>query len=129
LLFGIHWGNPVLVAVVITACALSMTGLLALIYSLARTREQANVMSSIILLVLAMVGGSMFPYESLPGFLQAVGQLTPNRWGVLALRAVAGSKPLVELAKPLLGLVSLGALGSGLAFVLFRRHLAHGQGR
>jgi ABC-2 type transport system permease protein len=129
LLFGLHWGNPVLVAVVITACALSMTGLLALIYSLARTREQANVMSSIILLVLAMLGGSMFPYESLPGFLQAVGQLTPSRWGVLALRAVAGSKPLLELAKPLLGLVSLGALGSGLAFVLFRRHLAHGQGR
>jgi ABC-2 type transport system permease protein len=129
LLFGIHWGNPLLVAVVIAACALSMTGLLALIYSLASTREQANVMSSIILLVLAMVGGSMFPYESLPGFLQAVGQLTPNRWGVLALRAVAGSKPLVELAKPLLGLVALGALGSGLAFVLFRRHLAQGQGR
>jgi hypothetical protein len=42
---------------------------------------------------------------------------------------VAGSKPLVELAKPLLGLVALGALGSGLAFVLFRRHLAQGQGR
>jgi ABC-2 type transport system permease protein len=114
---------------VIAACALSMTGLLALIYSLASTREQANVMSSIILLVLAMLGGSMFPYESLPGLLQAVGQLTPNRWGVLALRAVAGAKPLAELAKPLLGLVALGALGSGFAFVLFRRHLAQGQGR
>ena len=129
LLFGIHWGNPLVVAVVIAACALSMTGLLALIYSLARTREQANVMSSVILLVLAMVGGSMFPFESLPGFLQVVGQFTPNRWGVLALRAVAGSKPLVELFKPLLGLVSLGALGSGIAFLLFRRHLAQGRGR
>ena len=129
LLFGIHWGNPLVMAVVIAACALSMTGLLALIYSLARTREQANVMSSVILLVLAMVGGSMFPFESLPGFLQAVGQFTPNRWGVLALQAVAGSKPLVELAKPLLGLVALGALGSGFAFVLFTRHLAQGQGK
>jgi linearmycin/streptolysin S transport system permease protein len=119
LLFGIHWGNPPMVAVVIAACALSMTGLLALVYSLARTREQANVMSSLILLVFAMVGGSMFPYESLPGFLQAVGQFTPNRWGVLALRAVAGSKPLAELLKPLTGLVALGALGCGFAFVLF----------
>jgi ABC-type multidrug transport system permease subunit len=106
-----------------------MTGLLALVYSLARTREQANVMSSMILLVFAMVGGSMFPYESLPGFLQMVGQFTPNRWGVLALRAVAGSKPLVELLKPLVGLVALGALGSGFAFVLFRRHLTQGNGR
>ncbi len=63
-----------------------MTGLLALIYSLARTREQANVMSSVILLVFAMVGGSMFPFENLPGFLQMAGQFTPNRWGVLALQ-------------------------------------------
>jgi ABC-2 type transport system permease protein len=129
LLFGIHWGSPPMVAVVIAACALSMTGLLALIYSLARTREQANVMSSVILLVLAMVGGSMFPYESLPGFLQMVGQFSPNRWGVLALRGVAGSKPLMEQLRPLAGLVALGALGSAFAFVLFRRNLAQGKGR
>ena len=129
LLFGIHWGNPPILAMVIAACALSMTGLLALIYSLARTKEQANVMSSVILLVLAMVGGSMFPYENLPGFLQVVGGFTPNRWGALALRDVASAKPLVELLKPLIGLVALGALGSGMAFFIFKRQLAQGQGR
>jgi len=129
LLFGMRWGNPAVLALVIAACALSMTGLLALIYSLARTREQANVMSSVVLLVLAMVGGSMFPYENLPGFLQIVGQFTPNHWGVLALRSVAGSKPLVELLQPLLGLVGLGAVGSGVAFIMFKRQLAQGQGR
>jgi hypothetical protein len=71
----------------------------------------------------------LFPFENLPGFLQMAGQCTPNRWGVLALRAVAGSKPMVELVKPLIGLVSLGLLGSGMAFLLFRRQLAQGQGR
>jgi ABC-type multidrug transport system permease subunit len=86
-------------------------------------------MSSVILLVLAMVGGSMFPYENLPGFLQVVGEFTPNRWGALALRDVASAKPLVELLKPLIGLVALGALGSGMAFFIFKRQLAQGQGR
>jgi ABC-2 type transport system permease protein len=123
------WGNPLVLSVVIAACALSMTGLLAFTYSLARTREQANVMSSVVLLVFALVGGGMFPFENLPGFLQTLGQFTPNRWGVLALRGVANAKPLVELLQPLLGLVALGALGSLMAFFLFGRQLAQGRGR
>jgi len=129
LLFGMKWGNPLVLSVVIAACALSMTGLLAFTYSLARTREQANVMSSVVLLVFALVGGGMFPFENLPGFLQTLGQFTPNRWGVLALRGMANAKPLVELLQPLLGLVALGALGSLMAFFLFGRQLAQGRGR
>ena len=42
-LFGVHWGNPGLVAATIAASAFSMTGFLGFIYSLARTKEQANV--------------------------------------------------------------------------------------
>jgi ABC-2 type transport system permease protein len=129
LLFGIHWGSAPILAVVIAACALSMTGLLAFIYSLARSREQANVMSPVILLVFAMVGGCMFPFENLPAFLQKAGQFTPNRWGVLALQGVAGSKPVVELLEPLAGLVGLGALGSVAAFFLFKRQLAQGRAK
>jgi ABC-2 type transport system permease protein len=128
-LFGIHWGNAPTLGVVIAACALSMTGLLAFLYSLARTREQANVMCSVFLLVIAMAGGSMFPFENLPVFLQMVGQFTPNRWGILALQGVAASKPMAELLKPLMGLAGLGALGSVAAFLLFRRQLAEGRGR
>jgi ABC-2 type transport system permease protein len=129
LLFKIRWGDPLLLAATIAACSLSMTGLLALIYSLARTREQANVMSSVILLVLAMVGGSMFPFESLPAFLQMIGRVTPNHWAVLTLRGVAGAKPLAELLGPFLGLLALGVFGSMTAFLLFRRQLTGGRAR
>jgi len=129
LMFGIKWGNPLKLAVVVAAWAGSMTGLLALIFSLARTKEQANVLSPMVLLVCAMLGGSMFPYESLPAFLQALGQFTPNRWAVLALLGVARAKPLVELVAPFAGLVALGTLGNLLAFFLFQRRLAYGGGK
>ena len=89
-----------------------MTGLLALIYALARTKEQANVLSPLVLILFAMLGGSMFPYENLPAFLQKFGQCIPNRWGVLALQGVARAKPLADLVGPLAGLVALGAVGS-----------------
>ena len=127
LLFGVRWGSPVLLAAIIAAAALSMTGQLACVYSLARTREQANVISSLIILALAMVGGSMFPFENLPGFLQAIGQWTPNRWAVIALQGAARGKPFLELMPAMAGLVMIGGVGSILALVLFQRQL--GQGR
>jgi len=110
-------------AAVVAAWAASMTGLLACIYASVRTREQANVLSPVVLMTFAMLGGSMFPYENLPGFLQMLGQFVPNRWAVLAMQAVVRSKPLGELAGPFAGLVALGVLGSLLAFALFNRQV------
>jgi ABC-2 type transport system permease protein len=123
LLFGIKWGSAPKLAVVILIWSGSMTGLMALIYSLARTREQANVISPLVLMVFAMLGGSMFPYDNLPKFLQLVGQYTPNRWAVLTMLGVVRSKPLADFIAPIAGLLALAALGSLLAILLFRRQL------
>jgi ABC-2 type transport system permease protein len=125
-LFGIKWGNPLKLAIVVGIWAGSMTGLLAVIYSLSRTREQANVFPPLVLLTCAMLGGSMFPYENLPPFLQMVGLYTPNRWAVLGLQAVARAKPLADVFWPLAGLAAIGALGALLGLFLFTRQLAAG---
>ena len=126
MLFGIKWGNLLALAAAVAAWAGSMTGLLALIFAAARTREQANVFSPMVLLLCAMLGGSMFPYENLPAFLQMLGQYSPNRWAVLALLGVVRAKPLAELLQPLAGLVAIGTLGSLLAFFILKRRLADG---
>jgi ABC-2 type transport system permease protein len=127
LMFGIRWGNPLKLALVVAAWAFSMMGLLAVVYASVRTREQANVFSPLVLMVIAMLGGSMFPYENLPGFLQILGQFTPTRWAVLALQAVAHARPLAEVARPFAGLFAVGALGSLLAFFLFEGKLSAGR--
>ena len=126
LLFAIHWGNPLKLVLVILLWSGSMTGLLSLIYALAATREQANVLSPVVLVVFAMLGGSMFPYENLPGLLRMVGGYTPNRWGVLVLQGVARARPITELMTPLAALLAIGLGGTVLAYMLFRRRLAEG---
>ncbi|HEV2394923.1 MAG TPA: ABC transporter permease [Verrucomicrobiae bacterium] len=126
LLFGIKWGNPLKLGIVIAVWAVSMTGLLAAIYASARTREQANVLAPLVLMLFAMLGGSMFPYENLPSFLQMFGQFSPNRWAVLALQGVARSKPWLDLLKPFSGLAAIGTLGCLFAFLRFQRQLANG---
>jgi ABC-2 type transport system permease protein len=127
LLFGIHWGNPGLLAAVITASALSMTGFLGFIYSLARTKEQANIIAPIAMLVLAMVGGCMFPFEQLPASIQVIGRWTPNHWAIVALQGVTRSSPPVDLLLPVGLLFGFGLIGCLAAFYLFQRRLGGGR--
>jgi ABC-2 type transport system permease protein len=124
--FGTHWGTLPIVALVVLVSAWSMTGLLAFLFSLARTKEQAHVFSTITLLMCALVGGSMFPYEQLPGFLQMVGRFSPNHWGIIAMQKAAHLKSIGELVIPLTGLAGIGAGGCGLAYVLFKRQILKG---
>jgi ABC-2 type transport system permease protein len=126
LLFGINWGNPLLLVPGVLACALSVTGLLAFIYATARTKEQAYSLSHVIVIVCALVGGSFFPFENMPAFLQAIGRFSPNRWGVLVIQTVAWSQPSADLVDPLVFLCALGLLGSAIAFFVFCRRLGKG---
>lgn len=129
LLFGVRWGNPLKLGLVILFWSGSMTGLLSLIYALAASREQANVLSPVVLMIFAMLGGSMFPYENLPEFLRMVGQFTPNRWAVLVLQGAVHSRPLPELVGPFAGLLAIALGGGMLAYVLFKRRLAPGRAK
>lgn len=123
LLFGVRWGNPFTLAMVIATSALSMSGLLAFIYSLARTSDQANLLSTIALLICAMLGGSMFPFEQLPGFMQAIGRFTPNHWGIVAFQQVLRARPVGELIAPVAALAALGVVGAAVGYHMFQRQL------
>jgi len=125
-LAGVWWGDPFLLVPVILACALSVTGLLAVVYALAKTKEQAYSSSSGIVVVCAVLGGSFFPFENFPALLQAIGQFVPNRWAILALQTVASSQPGVHVVKPVVFLCAIGLVGSVTACLLLRRQLAAG---
>ena len=122
-LFHVGWGAPILVAAVLVASSCSITGLLGATYSLAKTKEQANALSSGVLILCGLLGGGMVPFESLPPFLQAVGQWSPNRWAVIALRGVQHARPFGELVKPLGMLLCIGLIGSAAALAAFKRRI------
>jgi len=62
-------------------CAFAGTVLLVfftLLQTLAKNERAGNVLTSIVLFPLMMVGGSFFPLEAMPSWMAAIGRQTPN---------------------------------------------------
>jgi ABC-type multidrug transport system permease subunit len=86
----------------------------------ASTARGADIVTSMVLFPLMMVGGSFFPFETMPAWMAAVGRLTPNGQGVTQLRALlAGQADGTAL---LVAALAMG-LPAGAAFLLSARLL------
>ena len=85
----------------------------------APTQRAGNVIGSLTLFPLLMVGGSFFPFEVMPPWLAAVGRSTPNGWLLDRLRTVAfEDAALGSLVPPI---AALALLASVLAWTAIRR--------
>lgn len=69
------------IVIIITALAIAVSGLSAVFTSITLRLEDPNAVSGIAVMVimgLATLGGSFFPIETFPGWIQRLGLLTPN---------------------------------------------------
>jgi len=86
--FGVDWGDPAATgAVVLLFCILSAASAMVL-GALFRNDSQASGAGVGLGLVLAALGGSMFPLELFPEGMQRVAMLTPHGWANTAMAEV-----------------------------------------
>jgi len=103
---------------VFTGCAL--LALLTLLNMFASTQRAADMLSSTIIFPLMMLGGSFVPFETMPNWMAALGQWTPNGLGVARLKDLLyGDIALAPIAVAVLGM----GLPAAAAFVLAARRL------
>jgi ABC-2 type transport system permease protein len=81
LLFGVNWGTrPGAVVVMALVTAAGASSLAILIAAVARTGRQTDNVGTAFILVMSLMGGSMWPVEQAPASFQRIARFTFNYW-------------------------------------------------
>jgi ABC-2 type transport system permease protein len=119
--FGIRPGSWAVLAAAAVAVAFCFVGIMTTVAVLGRTEQSASGLGWAILMPLAMFGGGMIPLFVMPSWMQAVSNVSPVKWGILALEgATWRGFSASEMAVPLGVLLAVGASGLVLGSRLFR---------
>lgn len=92
-LFGIEVANPLMAFLWVALVGIGLLAIFTLIQVMAGSERAANVLVNAVTLPLAMLGGSFFPFETMPDWMVSLGRLTPNGWALLRLRAIMDGTP------------------------------------
>ncbi len=81
-IFGVHWGNPLAVGLVLALLSVSYAGASQLLGTRARSEEQAISLAVVLGIVGGMLGGCMYPLDVVGAPIRAVGHLVPQAWAM-----------------------------------------------
>ncbi len=134
LAFGMRWGPAswgtgqqvlALLPVVLTT-ALAAMGMALLVAALARTEMQVAIYGSVLVLILGLMSGCVFPRELMPERAQQVTLVTPHAWALDAYRQLLlSARPnLVIVGRSCLVLAGFGVGFLALAWLALGRHPA-----
>jgi ABC-2 type transport system permease protein len=81
LIFNVDWGrNPLPLIAIMIAFIFAIASLGILVAALSRTAAQAQSMTPVLLISMAMLGGCYWPIEITPPFMQAIAKFIPAGW-------------------------------------------------
>ena len=123
LAFGVDWGDPLGVAAVLFSVVIAIAGIALFVTGVARTENQADAMTTIVALGLAVLGGSFFFGAS--GVVSRLKPFTPNGQALNALTELsAGEGALLDVLPTVAVLLTVGALTGAVGVAPLRKKVA-----
>lgn len=111
LIFGVHWGNSYLgIGLMALTSVFASSGLSMFIASLAKTARSAEMMASIGIQVMSLIGGSMVPVHVFPEFMKKVSNFTLNKWSIMGFNNLMLDKGIDTVFQPASALIAFGAV-------------------
>jgi ABC-type multidrug transport system permease subunit len=108
----------------ITATSFAVSSLGIFLAAVAKTRQQAQNLSTIIILVMSAIGGSMIPLFIMPSILQKIALLSVNYWGIQGFYDLFWRVlPLKEILPKILVLFGTGAVLTLASIQLFKKRI------
>jgi len=108
--------------IIATSFAVSSLGIF--LAAVAKTRQQAQNLSTIIILVMSAIGGSIIPLFIMPTILQKIALLSVNYWGIQGFYDLFWRVlPLEEILPKILILTSIGIIMTLASIQLFKKRI------
>ncbi|MBS1118237.1 MAG: hypothetical protein H6Q90_465 [Deltaproteobacteria bacterium] len=109
----------VVLSMSVVLCAVSLGLLFA---AVARTEKQLGGIGSVVLLVMGMLGGCMFPRLMMPVFMKQLGLCVPHGWALDAYYSVLVREgtSLADIAPSIFAILGFAVVFAGAGIALFR---------
>ncbi|MBX3154890.1 MAG: ABC transporter permease [Deltaproteobacteria bacterium] len=109
----------VVLSLAVSLCAVSLGFLMA---AIGGSEKQLGGIGSVVLLVMGMLGGCMFPRAFMPQFMKSIGLGVPHGWALDGYYAVLVREgtTVADVAPSIAALLAFAALFAGLGLALFR---------
>ena len=114
--------KALLIMILVTAFSVSSMGIF--LAAIARSRQQAQSLSTLIILVMSAIGGSMIPLYFMPEIMSKVAVLSINYWGIQGFYDIFWrSLPLSDIFPKILVLTGIGLVMTFLSIRLVNRNI------
>ncbi|WP_405539761.1 ABC transporter permease [Streptomyces sp. NBC_00075] len=121
LAFGARWADPLGVAALSVAMAVTVVCLTAFVIALARTERQAEGLASVTVFALALLGGSFVFASGTTPTIRRLALFTPNGWALRGFTDLGtGVRGWAAVGMPLLGIAAFSAAVAVVTAVLLR---------
>ena len=108
--------------IIATSFAVSSLGIF--LAAVAKTRQQAQNLSTIVILVMSAIGGSMIPLFIMPSILQKIALLSVNYWGIQGFYDIFWrALPLEAILPKILILLSIGIIMTSASIQSFKKRI------
>jgi ABC-2 type transport system permease protein len=122
--FGINWGNPLQVLMVLVGQVAAAAGLGVLLISFVKTSQQGGPVLGGILTLLGMLGGLFTSGFAMPEAFTSLALITPQGWVIEAWKSVMHGQPFHEVLILFSVLILIGMILFGSGAVRFRKRFA-----
>jgi ABC-type Na+ efflux pump permease subunit len=127
LVLGLDIGdNPLMLMLLIFATAFACSGFGIFIAAISTSRKQAESLSTIIILIMSAIGGSMIPLVFMPEIMQKMAVISVNYWAIQGFYDVLGrASNLSGLFTKIGVLFLIGGVMTTISIMVFKRNLRH----
>ncbi|TWT82537.1 ABC-2 family transporter protein [Planctomycetes bacterium CA13] len=126
-IFGIHWRSPFETTILTCAYAAFCVGFAYLLVAVIYREKRIAILSTIIIMMMAFLGGSMLPTETLPPLIrESLSPWMPNHNFAESIKRLQFDYPGPHWATASMGLLAVGIVMLMIAITLFQYRLGQG---